>query len=231
MKTDVYLLPGTMCNELLWQDLKHLVSEEINLKHIELPSANNIDEITDELLNVLPKNKVYLVGFSLGGYIASNFAAKYPHRIKNLFIISNTGCALNTNEIYQRKELISYLKQHGYSGMSRQRAMSLLDENKQNENLINKIIKMDKQLGTAVLLSQIEATTKRTDLSQKLIDSKIKMTFYYSEFDSFINKTWMAELANKNENVKVIVQSGAGHMLPLEQSLSLKIHLETWLFD
>jgi pimeloyl-ACP methyl ester carboxylesterase len=231
MEKNVYLLPGTMCNELLWQDLKSIISDEITLNHIELPTAKNIDDITDELLNILPNHKVYLVGFSLGGYIASNFAAKYPHRVEKLFIISNTACSLNNNELNQRKELVSYLKKHGYSGMSRQRAMSLLDENKQDEGLINKIIVMDKQLGAEVFLSQIEATTRRVDLSDKLIDSKIKMTFYYSEFDSFINKTWMAELANKNEIVKVIVQRGAGHMLPLEQAFPLKNHLETWLFD
>jgi len=231
MKTHVYLLPGTMCNELLWQDLKCLISDEITLNHIELPTAKNIDDITDALLNILPNNKVYLVGFSLGGYIASNFATQYPHRVEKLFIISNTACALNQNEINQRKELVNYLKQYGYSGMSRQRAMSLLDENKQDEDLINKIIEMDKQLGAEVFLSQMMTTTNRVDLSKKLIDSKLNITFYYSEFDSFINKKWMAELANKNENVKVIVQSGAGHMLPLEQPLLLKSYIETWALE
>lgn len=229
MKTDVYLLPGTMCNELLWRDLKCLISDEITLNHIELPTAKNIDDITDALLNILPNHKVYLVGFSLGGYIASNFATQYPHRVEKLFIISNTACALNDNELKQRKELVSYLKKHGYSGISRQRAKSLLDESQQDERLINKIIEMDKQLGEAAFLSQMMTTTNRVDLCQKLIDSKLSITFYYSEFDSFINKTWMAELAHNNENVKAIVQSGAGHMLPLEQPLLLKVYLEDWI--
>ena len=57
------------------------------------------------------------------------------------------------------------------------------------------------------------------------------MTFYYSERDSFINKKWMAELTNKNENIKMIVQSGAGHMLPLEQPILLKSFIETWLLN
>ncbi|WP_042149210.1 MULTISPECIES: alpha/beta fold hydrolase [unclassified Pseudoalteromonas] len=229
MKTVVYLLPGTMCNELLWQDLKHLISEEITLKHIALPSAKTLDDITNALLNILPNNKVYLIGFSLGGYIASNFAANYPHRVQKLFIISNTACALNTNEINQRKELLASLKRFGYSGISRKRAMNLLDDDHKDERLINTIIEMDKQLGASVFLSQIEATTKRFDLSQKLINTKLSMTFYYSELDSFINTKWIAELSNNNEDLKMIVQSGKGHMLPLEQPVLLKSYIETWL--
>jgi len=229
MIKDIYFLPGTMCNELLWQDLKHLINDKVTINHIELPLGENINEIVDGLLNVLPNKRICLVGFSLGGYIASYFATKFPDRIEKLFIISNTPCALNDNELKQRATAVKWLKQYGYSGISRKKASGMVDDKQQDDQVINKIIEMDNQLGASIFLSQMLTTTKRVDLSQKLIDSKISITFYYSEFDSFINKTWMAKHTSKNENAKVIIQSGSGHMLPLEQTILLKQYIEAWL--
>ena len=108
--------------------------------------------------------------------------------------------------------------------------MSLLDKSNQTERLINIIFDMDKQLGASELITQLTATTKRENLLDKLITTKLSMTFYYSELDTFINKNWLKELKANNQQIKLITQSGSGHMLPLEQPVLLKKYLEAWLF-
>ncbi|PAJ76373.1 hypothetical protein CJF42_00280 [Pseudoalteromonas sp. NBT06-2] len=231
MKADVYLLPGTMCNEMLWHDLQDVICDEVTLNHIELPSGDTIDEITDGLLSVLPNKKVNLIGFSMGGYIACYFATKFPNRVKKLFIISNTPCELNDNELKQRETAVEWLKLYGYSGISRKKAANMVDENQQDERVIKKIIAMDKQLGESVFLSQILVTTNRADLTNKLINTKIDITFYFSEYDTLINKVWLANYHKLNDNAKVIKQIGSGHMLPLEQPLLLKGYIENWLVE
>ena len=54
MKT-VYLLPGTMCTNLLWQELLPLLSPGISWQSIPLPGGNSFDEMADELLTILSK--------------------------------------------------------------------------------------------------------------------------------------------------------------------------------
>ena len=41
----------------------------------------------EDLILLLPSNPVLLLGFSLGGYIASYFAVNYPQRVEKLFVL------------------------------------------------------------------------------------------------------------------------------------------------
>jgi pimeloyl-ACP methyl ester carboxylesterase len=45
----------------------------------------------DELLDVLGLEKVHLVGYSLGGWIAAEFASFYPKRLRSLTLITPAG--------------------------------------------------------------------------------------------------------------------------------------------
>jgi pimeloyl-ACP methyl ester carboxylesterase len=44
-----------------------------------------------EVLDALGLDRVHLIGFSLGGWIAADFAIFYPHRIKSLTLITPAG--------------------------------------------------------------------------------------------------------------------------------------------
>jgi pimeloyl-ACP methyl ester carboxylesterase len=44
-----------------------------------------------ELLDALKLDKVHLVGFSLGGYIAAQFASQHPERVKTLALVAPAG--------------------------------------------------------------------------------------------------------------------------------------------
>ncbi|SFC92296.1 alpha/beta fold hydrolase [Pseudoalteromonas denitrificans] len=231
MKKEIYLLPGTMCTQQLWHKLVDSVHDEFNLNFIAIPTGQNLDEIVENLHIALPEQPAFIVGFSLGGYLASYFAAKYPDKVKKLFIISNSPCALNSNELKHRATVIKWIKQYGYSGISKKRAIGMVNSDSPNEDVVNTIIEMDSQLGEVVFKSQILATTERQDLSQKLIETGKKIVFYYSEFDSLVNKAWLAEHSERNRNSSLIVQAGSGHMLPLEQAHKLKCYLANWVKD
>lgn len=45
----------------------------------------------DELLNVLELERVHVVGYSLGGWLAAEFAAFYPNRLKSLTLMVPAG--------------------------------------------------------------------------------------------------------------------------------------------
>jgi len=53
----IYCLPGTMCDQRLWQAcIKHL-PENVELIHIPIPMGNSIDEIITSLGEQLPQGK------------------------------------------------------------------------------------------------------------------------------------------------------------------------------
>src|SRR5271163_479257 len=52
------------------------------------------DDIAD-LLDELKIDKVHLFGFSMGGFIAQSFAARYPQKLKSLILAGTTAKVSN----------------------------------------------------------------------------------------------------------------------------------------
>lgn len=60
----------------------------------ELDSFSDFAIHYDELLDLLGVDKVHLVGHSLGGWLASEFASFYPNRLSSLTLFTPTGLRL-----------------------------------------------------------------------------------------------------------------------------------------
>ncbi len=242
LRKKVYLIPGTMCNERLWVDflssINNLSGSCYEFIHINIPRNKSFSQLSEYLSNFFVDEQVHIIGFSLGGYIASHFAVTYPHRVNQAFIIANTPCILPLAEQHQRQELIEFVSRYGYKGMSNERALKLLDSQEllsrnddaeKLDELINIMITMDAELGEEEFLSQLSCTTKRTDLYEKIITSRVPFVFYYSQSDVLINKKWLSELQRESENCVMIPKQGASHMLPLEKPNELAGYVHNWL--
>lgn len=229
-KQKIYMIPGTMCNELMWSFMLPSLTENFDIMYLPSPTGQSLDEMLSQITSVLTDESVNVVGFSLGGYLASMLAIKYPQRVNKLFIIANSSGVLPDSEILQRQEAIKFVNKHGYGGMSRRKAASLIDTAHPNTDKIIAIIRqMDKDLGKNVFLDQMYATTHRPDLHQAFYRLQIPTTFYYSKNDRLVDQVWIDQCAADNPCFDEIIEPGSGHMLPLEQPDKLLSHLTNWL--
>jgi len=227
MKTKLYLIPGTMCTEQLWQFLLPSLSDEFELCYLTIPNKMSLDDISDHLVAQFEEDRVNLLGFSLGGYIASLVASRFPERLDKLMVLANSPCALNADELSLRKQTVSILKRFGYKGMPRVKAEALLAE--KSALHIDLILEMDKTLGADTLLSQLENTSSRDDLMQPLLALECDVRFIYSQKDNLINLAWMQELkvlAGHKMSQKIV--AGSSHMLPLEEPIMISREINTF---
>ena len=135
---------------------------------------------------------------------------------------------LNLNELKQRNEIIRWVKNNGYGGISRTKAISLLDEANQKSHFVETIIQMDAALGPDVFISQLEVTSQRKDLSSELLNLSIPITFFYSSDDTLVNEKWIKDFNKNNQNCVMVSTSGSGHMLPLEKPVELIEQIKRW---
>jgi pimeloyl-ACP methyl ester carboxylesterase len=217
MKPKIYLIPGTMCNEKLWNPLKEAGSGEFEFVHIPIPDEDSIDEMVEVIVDKLLPDKFILLGFSFGGYISSRIAAKVPERTEHLFVISNSPCSLKNREIDDRKTSLKLIDKYGYRGISTGKASSLLDSGSVDDDLVQTIIKMDSEMGVDNLINQLKVGSDRGDLALPLSKSNVNITFVFSEEDQLINKEWIFEFVKRNPKCSSVSISGSGHMLPLER--------------
>lgn len=226
MKPKIYFLPGTMCNNRLWSRLFPLLQSTYELIHLKIPDGESIEDISDNLLSCFKEEVVNLVGFSLGGYLASYFACKYPKKVNQLLVISNSPCSLTEKEALYRKGIIDFVGRYGYQGMSRSKAGQLLDTSQVSAELIDLILKMDSELGEQEFKRQLKATSNRVNLYHSLATANIKATFYYSELDPLLDVEWLSKF-KQNSRLKLVSTSGKGHMLPLEKPKELASYLKS----
>ncbi|KGJ88773.1 alpha/beta fold hydrolase [Thalassotalea sp. ND16A] len=229
MRKKLYLIPGTMCNEQLWAELIPYLPHSLELIYLNIPQGKNFTELAEHYNDILGGDKVNLIGFSLGGYIASYFSMLYPERIEKLFVISNSPARLPVDELQQRNEILKFVKTYGYQGISRNRVVNLFDKTKQTERLIDIVLNMDSELGEDEFISQYQYTSARTDLSQTIGQLPFHTHFYYSDNDPLVNSQWFNELTGASPKLSVINTSGSGHMLPLEKPRELANYLNSWL--
>lgn len=220
-KPELYFIPGTMCDPLIWSKIWPELSSQFELIHLPIPDEDNIDDLLSSLSASLPQEQVNLIGFSMGGYLATCLAEQAPRRFTQVLVLSNSPCALPEAEMTQRKQTINWLERFQYRGITKQKALSMLAQSpSDSDELLSIIAKMEQNLGYDTLLTQFKATSYRSDQSAFLATNKTKLGFCFGDQDKLVNKPWLHSLA-KQHGFDAIEVPNCGHMLPLEQPESL----------
>ena len=176
------------------------------------------------------EEKINLLGFSLGGYIASYFAITYPNRVNRLFTVAATPGNSTEAEIERRKEKFVAIEKNGFVGLSYEKAKSLLEKKNQNDVELIKIIQdMFMDLGKERFISQLTSTFYRKDLFEDLTNLDIPIWFFYSVNDRLLNQEAVKNLLLDNHNMNVISRDGTSHNIPLEEPELLSSYIKDWM--
>jgi pimeloyl-ACP methyl ester carboxylesterase len=232
MKEKIYLLPGLMCDERLWERLIPFLENDYELEHISIPLTSDFDKIVNILDTIFEAGAVNIFGFSFGAYIASYYAIKYPHRVKKLFLASGTPSAMTQEEIEKRNKMLELMDTFGFNGLSSKKVASLLEkENQTDEELIKLIQNMYVDLGEKVYMAQIKTVNNRISLEKKLLALNIPIRLFYSTEDRLLNYDSLEYFTDTNTHIKKVSRVGTSHMLPLELPEHLSQEIKEWMGD
>lgn len=216
-KTKLYFIPGTMCDHLVWSKIWPSLESQFELIHLPIPNEDNMTDVLSSLFPAFNEHKINLIGFSMGGYLATCLAEQSPSVFNKLLVISNSPCALPEAEVLQRKQTINWLERFQYRGITEQKAFGMLADKGNNRDALKRIIeKMEQNLGYDTLITQLKATSHRIDKSPFLASKQVDITFCFGDQDRLVNKAWLTTLA-KDHNFTMQEVMDCGHMLPLEQ--------------
>ena len=229
MKKKIYLIPGFMNNEKLWSRLIPLFDDSYEFINLDIPLEDSFDKIVEVLNKKIEDEKINLLGFSLGGYIACYFGLKYPTRVNKILAVACTPANLSEEECIKRREAIEFTKKFGFKGLSRKKAISLVEPQNQNDKeLIDLLLDMYVEVGEEAFYSQFTATIIRENLCDKLIASNLKLSFFYASEDRLVNKDFMESFSTRAKNIDFMQIEAKTHMLPLEKAKELKNKIIDW---
>lgn len=227
-KRSIYLLPGTMCDGRLWSRISGLLENQYNLQHIAIEKCMGIDSIRSKMAKEIPE-QADVLGFSMGGYLAMEFALKYPQRIRSLVLVCVSDNELSEQEFRLRESYTQWLKHNEYGGMSVQRMQKFIHPDHYNDAEITEtILAMDRELGKATLISQLQGTSHRHSLADKLGKCSFSVQIVGAEQDNFVSYERLQRMAHLMPNSRLDMVENSGHMLPLEQPAKLAGILNTF---
>ncbi len=212
----VLLLHGSGSNSAMWiADVKEL-SQYYHVFAIDIigecgkssenrPSfkSGSYSEWLSDLIDKLGLNKVSLVGCSLGGWIAMDFAIKYPEKIEKLVLIATAGVVqVNIKTIFWII-ITSFLGSWGFNQLNKLVYSNIEIDNKALEFAL--LIKDNYKPRTDVLPLFEDDTLQKLD---------IPTLFIGGENDCFYNSEKTASRLNARlKNVQCIVIEKTGHVL------------------
>jgi len=234
MKKKVYFIPGTMCTKRLWEQswelLDSRVFDEYDFIHLSIPTQGSLAEIVDELGTQLRQAPGYVLGFSLGGYIAGKLVIKFGDAITKLMIVSNSLKALPQKEVKLRRNILEWMENNAYQGVTTKRIMELLYSNCANKQAIVDCMKtMDKELGEKIFKHQLSVSTARSNILEQVCQNAIDLTFLIGKDDPLVHCGELIKAVKHFPQHKVHSVAQCGHMLPLEHPSIFAKVLSTWL--
>ncbi len=227
----IYLLPGLMTDERLWNRIIPLLEKEYELIHIPIPLKDNFDEVCETLDQYFLEDKINLLGFSFGSYIAAYYAIKNQRRINKLFLLAGSGSFLNEKEIKRRRDMLALIDKFGFKGLSSKKVFDMIEEKNHNDTELIDIIKsMFFDLGKDTYKKQMELSFKRYDISEQISSLSIPITFYYTDHDKLFDYKALDKVIEKKcENISFVNAQGSSHFIPLEDPISLAKGIKQWI--
>lgn len=212
-------LPGTMCDRRLWQPVWSALGPRFSKDYVavetETARAGMLGLIHSAATTGDP---LHLVAFSMGGYLAFEYALDNPGRVASLVTVGASAFGLTEAEKAERNRALELLEPHAYRGIPTARLNQFVHPSRQSDPAVVDVIRaMDRDLGKPVLVAQLRETSTRPSLAPRLGELDIPVLLIGADGDPFVPWSAIKKMASLIPNSRTQLARNAGHMIPLEQ--------------
>ncbi|ATX03250.1 MULTISPECIES: alpha/beta fold hydrolase [Citrobacter] len=225
MPRTIVLIPGYMLNEMLWHEFETYLPANCIVHHASVTGGLTLHDIAQHMSTCLP-DKFTLIGFSLGGYIARQFAADFSDRVESLVLIASSLREDTPLEAESKRQSVQSLSPATFKGLSSNAiARSLHPLNASDRDMISTIQQMGRCLGFEAFITQ--STLTRQGIPSATIGCPTLVIA--SEDDAIRSMQEAEELVDAIPGASLRTIKDCGHMIPLEQPEALARTITEWI--
>lgn len=228
-KITVVFLPGRLCDQRIWQSAIDALSEIINPIFVDLRFKKTLDEMMQSVGDA-SLDPFILCGFSMGGYIAQEFAIKFPDRILGLAIVGSSAHPYTAEEMAYQERVANHVKHNGFNGLSKATIHKLIYKTHYHDNQLVELIQdMAIKCGKDVFLSQHMATANRISRLERISQIAAPILVIAGREDKLVPIAQIEEMRTYLQNPTVHIIEECGHMIPLETPDIFNALLAEWV--
>lgn len=228
----VVLLHGFLENKKMWDEISKTLSKNHKIITLDLLGHGNTDnksyihsmeeqaQMVKFVLDFLKLRRYFLIGHSMGGYVALAFAQLYPKNVKGISLMNSTAFPDSEEKKQNRDRGIEAVKKN--RTLFVKTAIPLLFS-KKNKTLfkseIQEVIQQALQTNTQGIIAALEGMKIRNDFSNLYKSALFPIQLIIGKQDPALNYLSLLKQV-ENTNTEVIEFLG-GHMSHIENKTAL----------
>ena len=182
-----------------------------------------ITDLADDfavLLDELGVQRVTLLGFSMGGMAAVDFALRYGNRLDNLALVGTSAAAeelVRAAEIRTLARLIQVTGQPRLLAREASRAAFSVGFRESNSALVARWESTVRAMSNPGLIHALRAVAGRQSLLERLGEIQVPTVVVTGGADRVVKPRWSREMHRRLRRSRLITYPGVGHAVPTER--------------
>lgn len=220
----IILLHGYLETLYIWQDFAALLSSKYRVISIDLPGhglsgtfpINTMENCAISIVCVMDKLKIekaWLMGHSMGGYVAAETIKAFPNKFNGLIMMNSTPFADSPEKIVNRDREIELIKQNKLQSIVLLSVENMFaKENRSRfEEKILEITEIAEVHDPEGIVASIEGMKQRVDNTAYLSNCNLPILFIFGEKDNFISIESVQEIQSKITKATYVLLKNSGH--------------------
>ncbi len=233
----IVLIHGFLETSETWADFSKELAKNHRIISLDLPGHGSSSlypppysmcQNADSIIDILDHEKIkkaFIIGHSMGGYVAMAFAENYPEKMFGFCLFHSTPFADNDAKTKSRDQAIRRIENGEKDDICKTHSKAVFADG--NLNIFTKEIKKGEQIAKEIsnesAIASILTMKARFDRSEVLEKIKVPFLYILGKKDKFIPYK-IYKTMNLPENCKVSILENSGHMGFIEEKeKSLKI--------
>ncbi|MGY4542528.1 pimeloyl-ACP methyl ester carboxylesterase [Arthrobacter sp. UYNi723] len=223
-RVPLVLLPGMNCTAGLWSGC--------GLEGSIMPTLDepSVDDQVEALLDILPE-RFALAGLSLGAIVGMALCRQAPERVTRLCLMSTNSKAPTET---QRQGWGTWRDRLAAGDTPRDLQRDILDAllsgpaQDRDPRLVERVLRMGDETGTARLDAQLRMQATRTDESSALTELRMPVLVVSGTVDTICPPQFHQDIASAVPGAQ-LASINAGHLSPMERPDEVGRLLRSWL--
>ena len=235
MRPDLWLIPGLMCDDTVWQPLLPALSAQAHCHIVDHGDADDLGEMARRVLAQAPE-RFAVAGHSMGGRVVLEILRQAPQRVSHVGLLDTgfkplpAGAAAD-EERRKRQALLDIARQQGVRAMASEWVRGMVAPARLGDAvLLGQILDMFERKSADTFARQIRALLARpnaTDVLQKVVAPTLVLCGEQDSWSTPAQHQAIADLLPERPPVCVVPE--AGHMVTMERPGAVAQALCDWL--